>query len=80
MTFELLASIERQAGCRYVDVQVNSAQNTVGDALLLLQEKYPVLREALDRCACAIDDAIVRRNTLLPTGKPVVLLPPVSGG
>lgn len=80
VTFELLAAIERQAGCRYVDVQVGSELNTVGDALQVLQEKYPQLSAAIERCACAVGDAIVHRQTLLPVGGAIVLLPPVSGG
>lgn len=80
VTFELLAAIERQAGCRYVDVQVSSEQNTIGDALQVLQEKHPLLSAAIERCACAVGDAIVRRQAPLPIGSAIVLLPPVSGG
>lgn len=79
VTFELLAGIERQAGCRYLAVQVASAA-TVGDALSALQREYPKLHDAIERCACAVGDAIVRRQAALPVDSPIVLLPPVSGG
>lgn len=80
VTFELLAGIERQAGCRYIDVQVDSAHATVGDALRVLQNEYPKLHDAIERCACAVGDAIVRRQAALPASGAIVLLPPVSGG
>ena len=80
VTFELLAGIERQAGCRYIDVQIDSTQATVGDALRVLQNEYPKLHEAIERCACAVGDAIVRRQATLPASGAIVLLPPVSGG
>lgn len=78
--FELVAALERQAGCHRLQVQVAGVGATVGDALLLLQHEYPELAGAIERCACAVGDAIVPRLTPLPQHAAIVLLPPVSGG
>lgn len=77
--FELVAALERQAGCHRLQVQLAQGA-TVGDALLLLQHEYPDLAGAIERCACAVGDAIVPRLAPLPANDPIVLLPPVSGG
>lgn len=78
--FELVAALERQAGCHRLQVQLVDDQATIGDAVLLLQHEYPELAGAIERCACAVGDAIVPRAALLPANDPIVLLPPVSGG
>jgi molybdopterin synthase sulfur carrier subunit len=77
--FELVAALERQAGCQQLQVQAHEGA-TIGDALLLLQHEYPELAGAIERCACAVGDAIVPRLAPLPRADPIVLLPPVSGG
>lgn len=78
--FELWAGIERLAGCKHLQVEMLNTQATIGDALQVLQQKHPTLHDAIERCACAVGDTIVRRNAPLPSNQVIVLLPPVSGG
>ncbi len=80
VVFELLAGVERLAGCKQLQVEVLNAQASIGDALQVLQQQYPALHDAIERCACAVGDTIVRRHEPLPDNQAIVLLPPVSGG
>lgn len=41
---------------------------------------YPGLAARLPRLACAVDDEIVPRETIIAPGSTLALLPPVSGG
>ncbi len=51
----------------------------VSDLQQLLQQD-PAFVGTLERCAWAIGDELVRRDTVLRDGDEVSVLPPVSGG
>ena len=52
----------------------------VADALVALAARWPELGAILPACACAIGDAVARRDHALRAGERLALLPPVSGG
>ncbi|KAF1027527.1 MAG: hypothetical protein GAK29_00627 [Acinetobacter bereziniae] len=53
---------------------------TISDVLDDLICRYPKAESLLDRCACAIGEDIIPRQTLLESDSTVVLLSPVAGG
>lgn len=53
---------------------------TISDVLDDLIRSYPEAESLLDRCACAIGEDIIPRQTLLESDSIVVLLSPVAGG
>ncbi|MCH4247645.1 MAG: MoaD/ThiS family protein [Acinetobacter populi] len=52
----------------------------LADALATLVTDKPQIEAHLERCACAIGDSIVHRDTVLSQNTLVALLPPVAGG
>jgi molybdopterin synthase sulfur carrier subunit len=53
---------------------------SVAAALERLRQQHPALDGYLPRVACAQGDTLVRREQALDFNRPLVLLPPVSGG
>lgn len=43
-------------------------------------QHYPEASQAMEKCACAIGEDIVTRQTILATSCTLVLLSPVAGG
>jgi molybdopterin synthase sulfur carrier subunit len=80
IVFELFASLEGLAGTRTCKIDAGEDIRTVGDALVLLAREHPKLASALERCACASGDTIVRRADPLPADGRIAVLPPVAGG
>lgn len=52
----------------------------ITDVLLQLEQLYPDTKQMLERCACAIGEDIVPRQTLLNHDTTLVMLSPVAGG
>lgn len=52
----------------------------ITDVLKDIAKKFPDSAKLLDRCACAMGEDIVPRQTLLTAHSTVVLLSPVAGG
>lgn len=52
----------------------------VAAALERLRQQHPAVGDYLPRVACAQGDTLVRREQPLDFSRPLVLLPPVSGG
>jgi len=80
LTFELFGLLARLAGARELPLALPAHCRTVADALAVLGQQQPSLREPLERCACAVGDALVLRNAALAPGMRLALLPPVAGG
>ncbi|MCU4412468.1 MoaD/ThiS family protein [Acinetobacter sp. WU_MDCI_Axc73] len=57
-----------------------STEILVSDVLAEVLQQYPQAEKALDRCACAIGEDIIARQTLLKNDCTLVLLSPVAGG
>ncbi len=53
---------------------------TVEEVLSHIVMLYPESTKAMDKCACAIGEDIVLRQTALNTSCTLVLLSPVAGG
>jgi len=52
----------------------------VKDVLSHITSLYPDANSAMEKCACAIGEDIVTRQTALATSCTLVLLSPVAGG
>ncbi|MCH7334953.1 MoaD/ThiS family protein [Acinetobacter sp. NIPH 2699] len=57
-----------------------SADQMVKDVLAHLVSLYPESATAMEKCACAIGEDIVARQTALHSSCTLVLLSPVAGG
>ena len=53
---------------------------SISEVLMQIAQDYPAASAMLERCACAIGEDIVPRQTLLNTNTTLVLLSPVAGG
>lgn len=78
--FEMFGLLERLAGARELPLALPAHCRTVADALAVLGQSQPALRDPLERCACAVGDALVLRDAALAPGMRLALLPPVAGG
>lgn len=56
------------------------ANSLVLDVLNQIKTHYPAASNLLDRCACAIGEDIIPRQTPLSQDSTLVLLSPVAGG
>lgn len=56
------------------------AEIPIAQVLDCIAQAYPLAEEMLDRCACAVGEDIVPRQTVLKTDTTLVLLSPVAGG
>lgn len=57
-----------------------AADRTVNDVLEHIVNLHPKAIQAMEKCACAIGEDIVTRQTVLATSCSLVLLSPVAGG
>ncbi len=53
---------------------------TSAELLAALGRSHPAFASWVPQVACALDDAVLRRDDPLPEGGRVALIPPVSGG
>lgn len=56
------------------------AQQSIAEVLQQVTDQFPESFSMLERCACAIGEDIVPRQTALVHDSTVVLLSPVAGG
>ena len=75
----LFAALAQHIGVRELSLDIEEGA-AVADALRLLEERHPVLRELRGRVATAVNMAYVRPEQRLAAGDELALLPPVSGG
>lgn len=78
VTIEAFGAIERE-----LPDAINlvfDAELYVADVLQYVMKSYPEAAEMMDRCACAIGEDIVLRQTLITKNTTLVLLSPVAGG
>ncbi|MGH8505512.1 MAG: MoaD/ThiS family protein [Stenotrophobium sp.] len=76
---ELHGVLCRLAGAQRLTVPLPEPA-TVADVIAAVEARVPEMAERLEVTACAIDDTLVPRNTLLSGDEILVLIPPVSGG
>lgn len=77
---ELYGVLQQLAGARSVRVEVREEAPTVEQVLERLRGEVPALADHLPRVACAQGEHLVRRGDRVDPARPLVLLPPVSGG
>jgi molybdopterin synthase sulfur carrier subunit len=53
---------------------------TVKELINVLKEKYPQIKENLDKALVAVNEEYADDETVLKEGDTVALIPPVSGG
>lgn len=80
LVVEFYGVLQQVAGARSLKLEPGQEALTVGEALDLVQQEVPGLAEHLPRVACAQAEQLVRRDQPLDLERPLVLLPPVSGG
>ncbi len=80
LVVEFYGVLQQVAGAKSLELDAQQDALTVGDALNLLEQRLPGLAEHLPRVACAQAEQLVRRDQPLDPARPLVLLPPVSGG
>ena len=59
---------------------VCSANSTVSDVLDLVTQECPAASTMIERCACAVGEDIIPRQSKLNSDSTLVLLSPVAGG
>jgi len=79
MQVELYGVLREAAGDDRVELAL-AAPARVEDVLAALTEAVPALAPHLPRVACAVGDEMVAREDRVAGDRPLVLLPPVSGG
>lgn len=63
------------------DLNLSCAPNSlVTDVLNQIKRHYPSVSDMIERCACAIGEDIIPRQTVLTQDCTLVLLSPVAGG
>lgn len=56
------------------------SEMSIADVLASVAYTYPEASKMLERCACAMGEDIIPRQTILSSDSTVVLLSPVAGG
>ncbi len=79
MEIELHGRLTEAAGCDRLNLAV-ATPIRVDEALERLSAQVPALAPHLSRVACAVGDTLVPRGSVVDGDRPLVLLPPVSGG
>lgn len=80
LQIELHGVLQQAAGGRVMQLDNVSEGATVAEVLDRLKIECPVLAPHLPRVACAQGDSLVRHARTVDMTRPLVLLPPVSGG
>ena len=75
---EAFGAIERQLPGNLILQCASSSR--IADVLAQVELLYPHTQKMLERCACAIGEDIVSRQTLLKHDSTLVMLSPVAGG
>ncbi|MFU8925190.1 MoaD/ThiS family protein [Acinetobacter puyangensis] len=79
LKFELYGILEQLAGTAEYTLEFE-APTQLDDALTMFSMDKPDIKQHLERCACAIGDSLVHRQTMITQDTLVALLPPVAGG
>lgn len=80
LQIEFYGVLRQVAGEQTMQLEGLEPGVTVAQVLDQLQAERPALAAHLPRVACAQGDSLVRHTQVVDAGKPLVLLPPVSGG
>lgn len=75
---EAFGAIERQLPA-HLEIRCNT-KTQVSEVLAQIAQDYPAALQLLERCACAIGEDIIARQSSLDTDSTLVLLSPVAGG
>ena len=75
---EAFGAVERQLP-QNLEI-ICSPNSTVSEVLDRVTQQYPAASAMIERCACAIGEDIISRQTPLNADTTLVLLSPVAGG
>lgn len=75
---EAFGAVERQLPANLE--MICSPYSTVAQVLTQVGQEYPAAFTMIERCACAIGEGIISRQTQFHADTTLVLLSPVAGG
>lgn len=75
---EAFGAVERQLP-QNLEI-ICSLNSTITDVLAQVGKAYPAAFAMIERCACAVGEDIISRQTQLNSDSTLVLLSPVAGG
>ena len=75
---EAFGAVERQLP-QNLEI-ICSLNSTITDVLAQVEHAYPAAFAMIERCACAVGEDIISRQTQLNSDSTLVLLSPVAGG
>jgi molybdopterin converting factor small subunit len=75
---EAFGAVERQLP-QNLEI-ICSPNSTVSEVLDRVTQQYPAASAMIERCACAIGEDIISRQSKLNSDSTLVLLSPVAGG
>jgi len=75
---EAFGAVERQLP-QNLEI-ICSPNSTVSEVLDRVTQQYPAASAMIERCACAIGEDIIPRQSKLNSDSTLVLLSPVAGG
>ena len=75
---EAFGAVERQLP-QNLEI-ICSPNSTVSEVLDRVTQQYPAASAMIERCACAIGEDIILRQSKLDSDSTLVLLSPVAGG
>ena len=76
---KFFAIVRDRANCSGIDLAVPD-DSRVENAIELIGQKLPEIKEFLSRAAYAVNQSYVQRTTRLHEGDELAVIPPVSGG
>jgi molybdopterin converting factor subunit 1 len=79
VTVRLFAVLRDRAGASEVTLDLGESPSA-GDVTAVVADRFPQLRELLQKTAVAVNQVYATPQTPLGEGDEIALIPPVSGG
>lgn len=76
----LFAGLAEAAGCSVVTLPLEKETVTIQEVRLLLADRYPGLKDLLEKSMAAINQEYARNEDEVSESDEIAFIPPVSGG
>lgn len=76
----LFAGLAEAAGSQHVSLNTDLNVVSIKDIRSLLAERYPQLRDLLEKSMAAVNQEYANQDTIVTSADEVAFIPPVSGG